>query len=70
MTASISDNQTLIHRSLAWMEMRTTLVKLYYSFDLELVNEDLDWQRDSRMHTLWRKPPLTVRLKTREARSI
>ncbi|KAI0146377.1 cytochrome P450 [Xylariaceae sp. FL1272] len=48
-------------KSLAWMEMRTTLAKVVFTFDLVLVDQDLDWLRDSRMTTLWRKPPLRIR---------
>lgn len=42
------------------MELRITLAKLFYSFDLTLLDEDVDWHRDSRMHTLWNKPHLKV----------
>ncbi|KAI6084939.1 benzoate 4-monooxygenase cytochrome P450 [Hypoxylon rubiginosum] len=52
-------------QSLAWMEMRTTLAKIHYSYDLELLSEDLDWHRDSQMHTLWIKPELRVRVTVR-----
>ena len=45
------------------MEMRTTLAKLLWKYDLELVDESLDWHRDSQMHTLWRKPQLWVRVR-------
>ncbi|KAF2492608.1 putative cytochrome P450 [Lophium mytilinum] len=53
-------------RSLGWMELRTTLAKLYYKFDLEALNPDLDWQGRSKMHTLWQKPSLPVRIRKRE----
>lgn len=49
--------------SLGWMEFRTTLAKVIWTFDLELVNRDLDWHRDSRMHSLWVKPNLLVTAK-------
>ncbi|RYP61516.1 hypothetical protein DL770_009770 [Monosporascus sp. CRB-9-2] len=47
-----------IGRHLGWMELRTTLSKLFWVYDLELVDRELDWLRDSEMHTLWRKPKL------------
>lgn len=47
------------------MELQTIMAKLVFSYDLELVNKDLDWLRDSRMHTLWEKPPLMVRISPR-----
>lgn len=45
--------------------MRTVLAKLLWTYDLELVSVDMDWHRDSRMLTLWKKPPLWVKVKTR-----
>ena len=45
--------------------MRTTLAKLHYEYDLELLSTDVDWLRDSRMHTLWQKPALTVKVTAR-----
>jgi hypothetical protein len=40
------------------MELRVTLAKLLWKYDLHLVDDALDWQRDSQMHTLWKKPKL------------
>lgn len=45
--------------------MRTTLAKLHFKFDLELVDKTFDWQESSRMHTLWQKPALPMRVRTR-----
>ncbi|KAI8627402.1 cytochrome P450 [Xylariaceae sp. FL1651] len=50
-----------IGKSLGWMEMRTTLAKLFLTLDMELVDKEMDWLRESRMHTLWQKPRLEVR---------
>lgn len=49
--------------SLGWMELRTILAKLHFSYDLALLDshQDVDWQRDSQMHTLWKKPKLMVK---------
>ncbi|KAK4172834.1 cytochrome P450 [Triangularia setosa] len=49
------------------LEMLTTLAKVLWKYDLELVNTLLDWQRDSEMHTLWREPALWVRVRERTA---
>lgn len=46
--------------SLAWIELRTTLAKMHFKYDIKLLNEELDWHRDSEMHTLWNKPNLMV----------
>lgn len=47
------------------MEIRTTIAKLIFKFDFTLINKDVDWHRDSRMHTLWQNPPLWVRVEPR-----
>ncbi|KAI3337515.1 cytochrome P450 [Xylariaceae sp. AK1471] len=49
--------------NLAWMELRITLALVFWTFDLELDSKcrDLDWHRDSEMHSLWQKPQLLVR---------
>lgn len=48
--------------SLAWMELTTVLAKLLLTYDMKLLNSELDWHRDSRMATLWQKPELRVRV--------
>ncbi|KAL4978762.1 benzoate 4-monooxygenase cytochrome P450 [Aspergillus desertorum] len=53
-------------RNLGWMELRTTLAKLHFAYDFELLDKNMDWQRDSEMHTLWRKPRLPVRVMSRK----
>jgi cytochrome P450 len=53
-------------RNLAWMEMKTTLAKLHFKYDMELLSKDLDWHRDSRMHTLWHKPQMHVQVTERK----
>ncbi|KAJ2998227.1 hypothetical protein NUW58_g388 [Xylaria curta] len=53
-------------RNLAWMEMNTTLAKLHFKYDIELLSKNLDWHRDSRMHTLWHKPSMYVQVTKRE----
>ncbi|KAL8746778.1 MAG: hypothetical protein Q9190_001257 [Brigantiaea leucoxantha] len=45
-------------RSLAWIELRTTLAKMHFKYDIKILNDNLDWHRDSEMHTLWSKPEL------------
>ncbi|KAI0868729.1 cytochrome P450 [Hypoxylon argillaceum] len=48
-------------KSLGWLEMRTTLAKMVLTFDMELADKEVDWLRDSRMQTLWKKPSLKIR---------
>lgn len=55
----------LTNNSLAWMEMNMIICKILWSFDLELVNKDLDLHRDTRMNSLWESPPLWVKVRER-----
>lgn len=52
------------------MELRTILAKMHFKYDFKLLNEDLDWHRDSEMHTLWNKPKLMVHVTPREGQSV
>lgn len=45
------------------MELRTILTKLYFKYDLQLVDDGLNWHDASEMHTLWKKPQLMVKVK-------
>jgi hypothetical protein len=46
------------------MQGRVLLAKLLWSFDLELRNGDeVDWERDCRLYSLWQKPPVYVKFK-------
>lgn len=47
------------------MEMRVILAKMLWTYDMELMNKDLDWDRDSRCYTLWRKPDLFIKFTRR-----
>jgi len=52
--------------SMAWMEMRIVLAKLYYTFDIELLDQDLDWHRDCKMYLIWQRPMLKAKLSVRK----
>ena len=45
------------------MELQTITAKLVYRYDLELVDKELNWHGDSKMHTLWEKPSMMVRVR-------
>lgn len=47
--------------NLAYMEMRVVLARMIWEFDWELVTKDLVWERDSKLHVLWKKPELRVK---------
>ena len=48
------------------MEMRLLLAKIIYRFDMNLVNKDLDWDRDTLTETFWKKPDLLVTFAERD----
>lgn len=48
--------------SLAYAEMRLIMVKLLWTFDVELVEPEKDWMVEQRVFALWEKPPLQVKL--------
>jgi len=50
--------------NLAYMEMRIILARLVWEFDWELLSKEVDWERDTEVKLLWRKPELKVRFKT------
>ncbi|EWZ49110.1 hypothetical protein FOZG_00079 [Fusarium oxysporum Fo47] len=47
--------------NLAYLEMRIIIAKMVYHFDWELVNNEVDLFRDSKLYLLWKKPRLLVR---------
>lgn len=50
--------------SLAYLEMRMVLAKMFWQYDLAWFNSDeIDWERDTKGYTLWEKPDLRVMLR-------
>jgi hypothetical protein len=43
--------------------MSVVLAKLVYTYDMELVNPEVDWIGDSKAHLLWKKADLMVRFR-------
>lgn len=56
----------LTANSLAYLEMRLTLAKLVYRFDIELCPASERWN-DQHTYFIWHKPSLMVRLRDRLA---
>ena len=45
--------------SLAYLEMRMILAKMFWKYDIVWFNGDeIDWERDTKGYTLWEKPEL------------
>ncbi|KAF2268555.1 cytochrome P450 monooxygenase-like protein [Lojkania enalia] len=49
-------------KNLAYVEMRLIMAKVLFNFDLELVDEKMDWIKENKVFGLWEKPPLKVKL--------
>ncbi|TAQ88837.1 hypothetical protein B7494_g2857 [Chlorociboria aeruginascens] len=52
-------------QNMAWMELRILVAKLVFHFDFELVDMNLDWDRDSSSRILWEKPNLMTKITPR-----
>ncbi|KAJ4167623.1 hypothetical protein NW754_011441 [Fusarium falciforme] len=52
--------------NLAYIEARVILSKMAWQYDWELVTQDADWYRDSRLCVLWKKPTTFVCFHSRE----
>lgn len=53
-------SRVCLGRNLALLEMRTIVAKMLWTYDMDLKNKDLDWERENECYTLWRKPALNV----------
>ncbi|KAF5862542.1 hypothetical protein ETB97_011539 [Aspergillus alliaceus] len=49
-----------VGRNFAFVEMSSILAKVLYTYDLELVDQNLDWENDSHCHIMWWKAPVHV----------
>ncbi|KAK8868875.1 Cytochrome P450 monooxygenase alt3 [Apiospora arundinis] len=54
-----------IGRSMAYAEMRLTMAKIMFGFDLELAEPELDWWNKQDTHLVWSKIPLMIQLHPR-----
>lgn len=50
--------------SLAYAELRMTMCRLLWNFDLELHEDSRNWLKEQKTFNLWEKNPLHIRLKT------
>lgn len=48
--------------NLAYLEMRIILAKLVWGFEFDLM-KDVDWEEETRLYLLWKKPELKVRFR-------
>lgn len=43
------------------MELRTILAKMLWVFDMQLTDDNLDWNRDATSYLVWKRPELLVK---------
>ncbi|KAF3407915.1 Isotrichodermin C-15 hydroxylase [Talaromyces pinophilus] len=53
-----------IGQNLAYAEMRMTMCRILWNFDLELQEESRNWLKEQKTFNLWEKDPLHIRLRT------
>lgn len=46
--------------------MRCVLAKMFFVYDMELLDKELNWDKQNKSIVLWRKPPTKVRYTKRE----
>lgn len=63
--ATITKKFKLMPFSIAWMELRVTLAKMLYTFDLELEDPELEWIGEDfanlPQYSVWIKPKLNIK---------
>lgn len=48
------------------MELNLVLAKIIWLYDLELVNKEINFLEETRLHVLWWKPKVFVRFHARK----
>ncbi len=47
-------------RRLGWLELKVTLAKLFFQYDVTLLSKEVSWQDEAQMHLLWKRPTLVT----------
>lgn len=47
--------------NLVYLDIRITMAKLIFAYDLELDSQDMDWERDVTLKGVWKKPAQLVK---------
>ncbi|KAI1116690.1 cytochrome P450 [Nemania sp. NC0429] len=55
-------SRNCLGQAMAYVVMRNMFGKLCWRLDWDLVNTDVEWDRDLRLYMIWHKPPVVVRL--------
>ncbi|CAG8952058.1 hypothetical protein HYFRA_00000794 [Hymenoscyphus fraxineus] len=59
-------SRTCMGKNFAYFEIAIVLTRMLYTYDLELLNPSLDWDKQSKSSFLWIKPDLFIRFHRRE----
>lgn len=51
--------------NLAYLELRVIVAKMVWAYEWEMVDKDVDWNRDNKMYLLWKKPDMKMRFHPR-----
>ena len=51
--------------SLALLELRLVLAKIFWKFDMQLMDDNLDWFKANKNYVFWEKPSLPVLFRRR-----
>ncbi|KAL4746663.1 hypothetical protein BDW72DRAFT_207141 [Aspergillus terricola var. indicus] len=57
-----------VGRNFAFVEMSSILAKVLYTYDLDLVDQNMDWENDSHCHIMWWKAPVHVVFRPRPSK--
>ncbi|KAI0534394.1 putative cytochrome P450 [Xylaria digitata] len=49
-----------IGKNFAYLEVNLILAKMLWTYDMELINKELDWEGSSHEHVMWSKPDMFV----------
>ncbi|KAI6441278.1 hypothetical protein ACKVWC_010024 [Pyricularia oryzae] len=52
-------------REIGMMQARITLAKLVWTYDMELLNPEVDWDKESKLFLIWDRPEVRVRFRKR-----
>lgn len=52
------------------LQMTLVLAKMLYTYDMEMLDPNLDWEAQSKHFIMWWKAPIRIRLRNRLANSV
>lgn len=62
-------NKATSFSSFAILQMTLVFAKMLYTYDMEMLDPNLDWEAKSKHFIMWWKAPIRIRLNKRLAKS-